>query len=125
MPPSSARPEVGEHRQNAAVVVGRVTETELLEDLPDVRFAGLLAQEQPRTDRLVRMAFGDQAEDLPFALSELAQRARLARSRDQPLDDRRVEDAFAVGDPPERVDEDRDVRDALLEQVADRFRMVR
>src|SRR5439155_24971679 len=118
MPPSSARPEVGEHRQDAAVVVGRVTETELLEDLPDVRLDGLLAQEQPRTDRLVRMAFGDQAEDLPFALGELAQRAGLARSRDQPLDDRRVEAVFAVGGPPERVEEDRDIRDALLEQLS-------
>ena len=69
-------------------------------------------------DRLVRVALGDQPEDLSLALGQLVERA-LSRGRPTSRDDdRRVEDALAFVDPPQRVDEHGDVGDALLEQVA-------
>ena len=73
----------------------------------------------------------------PFE-SPSATRPRTSRSRgvksasgssrrcaaEEARDDRRVDDRLSVGDPPQRVDEDRDVEDALLEQVADPLRVL-
>ena len=50
--------------------------------------------------------------------SESSSRGRLASASEQPRDDARVDDRLAVRQPPERVDEDRGIADALLEQVA-------
>ena len=47
------------------------------------------------------------------------QRVRLAASLDQPGDDGRVHDTLALADPVDRIAQDGDVRDPLLEQVAD------
>jgi len=51
-----------------------------------------------------------------FAFGELRERICATVAAEQPRDDRRVDDALAVGDAPQRVDEDRRVVDALLER---------
>ena len=48
----------------------------------------------------------------------LVDRIGLAPPREQPRDDRRVDDRLARGQAPERLDEDGRVGDALLEEVA-------
>src|SRR5215217_9665190 len=62
-----ARPlaaQVCEHREHAAVRLGVHVETELEEDLLDVRFDGPLGDEEAACDRAVGEAFRDQAEHL-------------------------------------------------------------
>ena len=67
------RAEVGEHREHAAVLVGRGRQPELAEDAVDVRVDRLLAEEEAPADRGVRMALGDQAEQLALARRQLRQ----------------------------------------------------
>src|SRR4051812_326470 len=95
------------------------TEAELEEDLLDVGLDRALGDEQPRGDRAVGEALGDELEHLPLARAELAQRILAAPAADEPRDDRGIDDGLAVDEPSERVDEDRDVEHALFEQVAD------
>jgi hypothetical protein len=68
-------------------------------------------------DAVVRVALGHEAKHLALAVGELFERAG-ASARHQPGDDCRVDDAFAVADAAERVGEDGDVGDAVLEQVS-------
>ena len=56
------------------MVVGRLLEAELHEDLADMRLDRLEAQEQEPADRLIRVAFGDQTKNFAFALGEFRQR---------------------------------------------------
>ena len=70
-------------------------------------------------DRLVRAALGDQLEHLALARGERRQRTVVARARQQPGDDLRVERGAAGGDAPQRGGELVDVADAVLEQVAE------
>ena len=87
-----------EHRQHAAVVVGRLLEAELVEDLPDVRLDRLRAEEERLADRPVRPPLGHQAEHLALAVGQLVERAALARALHEARDDRRVDDALALVD---------------------------
>src|SRR6266511_5105112 len=75
-------------------------------------------------DGAVREAFGHETKDLALTGRQLAERTLATPAADEPRDDRRVDHGLSVGDPPQRVDEDCDVEDALLEQVADPFRML-
>ena len=77
-----------------------------------VRLDGLRAEEELRADAVVRVPLRHEREHLAFAFGQLVQRALLARSCDEARDDRRVEDALALGDALERVDEHGDVTDA-------------
>ena len=104
------------------VRVGRRAELE--EDLRDVRLDRALGDEEPRRDRAVGEALGDEREHLALAGGQLGERVRRGGGGREPRDDRRVDHGLAVGDPPQRVDEDRDVEDALLEQVADALGML-
>ena len=62
--------------------------------------------------------FGDQREHLALALGQLVERTARALAGDEPRDDRRIDHALALADPPQRVGEHGDIRDALLQQVA-------
>ena len=83
-----------------------------------VRLDGALGDEEPPADSLVREPFGDEPEHLALALAELVDRIGSRRRREQPRDDRRVDDRLALAEPPQRVDEHRGIADAVLEQVA-------
>jgi len=67
-------------------------------------------------------ALGHQGEDLPLAVGELGERAAVTSARHQPRHDGRVNDAFALGDPSDRVGRHRDVGYPLLERIADTHR---
>src|SRR5205823_5898595 len=82
------------------------------------------AEEELLADAIVGMPLCDQCEDFAFARGQLVERTRLARSTDEPGDDGRIEHAFVFVDPLERVDEEGDVFDAVLEQVARPLRVV-
>src|SRR4029453_12883594 len=62
--------EEGEDGQHAAVLIGRLGEAELPEDLGHVSFDGALGDVQPGGDGPVGHAFGDQSEHLSFPLAE-------------------------------------------------------
>ena len=71
--------------------------------------------------------------DKPSATSDRTSRSRAVSSverivgagaADEPRDDRRVDDGLAVVDAAQRVDEDRDVEDALLQEVSDLLGML-
>jgi hypothetical protein len=63
----------GEDSEDAAVVAGCVAEPELGEDLADVGFHGLGAEEQLVADGLVGVALGHQGEGVAFAVGELGE----------------------------------------------------
>ena len=89
-----------------------------------MRLNRALGDDEALRDGAVGQAFGEQFEHLALAPGELVQRAGVAPTAKQSRDDRRVDHGLAVGEPAQRVDEDRDVEDALLEQVADALGMV-
>ena len=76
--------------------VGRFLEPELLEDLADVRL-DVFGLRKHVADRLVGV-LPRSGRVLALAVGELLQRALLARPVEQPGDDRRVEDALALGE---------------------------
>ena len=116
--------EVGDHREHAAMRLRVRAEPQLGEDLLDVGLDRALGDEQPRRDRAVGEALGDELEHLPLARGQLVERILAAPAADEPRDDRGVHDGLAVDEPSQRVDEDRDVEHALLEQVADALGML-
>ncbi len=56
------------------MLVRRLRQLELLEDLGDVRFDRALRDEDAGCDGAVRHPFGDEPEHLPFALRQLRER---------------------------------------------------
>src|SRR5262249_58952044 len=104
--------------EDAAVVVLAVRKPELAEDRLHVALDGPRAEEEALADRTVRAAFGDQREDLPLAVGEIVE-GRAAMAADEHLDHLRVERRPAGGHALDRVDELRDVADAVLQQIAD------
>ena len=63
--------EKGQHRENAPVVVARLLDTELHEDVFHVRLDCLRAQEEALADALVGTALGYQRKHLALALGQL------------------------------------------------------
>src|SRR4051812_10370381 len=76
-----------------------------------------LGEEGPPRDATVRQSLGHQRQHLALAPRQRSQRVLLAA--DQRGDDLRVECRPAGGDARGRVEEVRDVEDAVLEQVAE------
>ena len=89
-----------------------------------VRLDGLQAENQAVADPLVGSAFGHEREHLALALGELGERAVGSGPLDEAGDDGRIEHALTLVDAPERVGQDGDVGDSLLEQVAHSARML-
>src|SRR4029450_11549982 len=83
--------EEGEDGQYPAVLVGRLGQAQLLEDLGDVGLHGAFGDEQPGGDGPVGQALGDQPQHLPLPLTKHGQRVLAAASPDQAGDDRGVD----------------------------------
>ena len=70
------------------MIVRRLLEVELHQDLPDVRLHGLQVEAQSVPDPLIGASLGDEGEHLALALRQLVERVVLAGSPDEPPDDR-------------------------------------
>src|SRR5262245_2976488 len=110
--------QIREHGEDAPAAVQRLGQPELHEDAADVALHRLGAEDADLRDPPVGMPLRHEAEDLALARGQLVERPRLAGPVEQPVDDRGVEYALAVRDPPERVAQDTRVTDAFLQQVA-------
>ena len=115
----SSRPaEVGKDGENPTVIIGCGWQLEFREDVGDVRLDGLARHRQPITDGLVRPALRHQGEDFPLAIRQV-----LERDAGTPTDkdgyNGGIDDRAALGDPPDSVGEVVEIRDPILEQVAD------
>ncbi len=75
--------------------------------------------EEPVRDGLIRAALGHQLEHLALARREERERIVLARAAEQLGDDGRVEHGSVLGDSAHGGRELVEVRDAILEEVAD------
>src|SRR5215813_14891065 len=119
--PSSRRAEECQDGEYSPMGSGVRVEAEFAEDLRRVGFDRPLDNEQAVGDGGVRQALGDQRKDLAFAAGQVGERVLVAPAADEPGDDCRVDDALAVVDPAESIDQDGRVENPLLEQVADSF----
>ena len=83
---------------------GPVVDVELRVDVEQVRLDGRLGDEQARRRAAVRLALGDQRQDLELAVAErvLRRRPELAH---EPRRDRRGEDGLAAGRGADRPDQ--------------------
>src|SRR5207245_1387135 len=108
--------KVGQNRQYAPVALWRRADVELSQHAVDVGFHGFWREMEPASDGFVRVALCHRCENLALAFGECVEWARVAGLAQELLDDRGVDHAFPFGDPFERVDENGDVGDALLEQ---------
>ena len=115
----SASAKIREHREHAAVVVGRRQEAELEEDRVDVRLDGLRAEEELLADRPVRAALRDQAEHLALPGRQLVERVVVAPAAEELRDDVGVDDGAAVRDAADGGEELVELDDPVLEQVAE------
>jgi DNA-binding CsgD family transcriptional regulator len=100
------------------------SQTQLEEYLLHVRLNGALGDEEAVGDSLVREAFADEAQDFALAVGKVGERIHPRAAADDLGDDGRVDHRLAVGDAAERIEEERDVEDAVLEQVADSLGML-
>ena len=100
------------------MVVGGFGDVEFLKDVLDVPLDGFRAEVEAIADAFVGAAFGDQREQLALAVGELVQLAGWLAVVEEPGDDRWVDHAFAFVQASERVGEQREIRDAFFEQVA-------
>src|SRR6188472_1073854 len=108
-----------EDREHPAVVVGRGRQAELREDARHVLLHGAKGDEEALGDRLVRAALGHQLEYLPLARGELLERVVTALAANELADDGGIERGAAVGDPAHGRAELLEVRDPVLEEIAD------
>ena len=100
------------------MVVGRLLELELHEHVVDVGFDRLVAHHEPSGDRVVRSAFGHQAQHFVFTLGQLTERIGVTAASYQTRDDRRIDDALPLRDPVEGIGEDGDIREPFLEEIS-------
>ena len=107
---SPAPAQVGQDRENAPMIIDRPLKTELHEDLTNVRFDSLGAQEEGGADPSIRSTLGDQRQDFKLALGQVPERIRITRPLDEPGDDRRVQDRLTFADPAKRVGQRRQRR---------------
>ena len=92
--------EKRDDREDAAVVVLRLRQSELGEDVPDVLLDRSLGEPELTGDAGVRAALGHERQHLAFARREDGERVVAASSLDQRLHETRVDDRSARRDPP-------------------------
>src|SRR5215212_10695365 len=114
--PWRSRVQEGEHRQDAAVILHRGGEAELVEDAGHVLLDGPLADDELVGDRLVRAALRHQRQDLSLARRQLGQGVVTPAPPQQVGHDLSVEGRSALAHPAHRLDEAVDVRYTVLEQ---------
>ena len=91
------------------MIVRGLADSELQQDVPDVSLDRLGAQEELLGDAVVRVTFGNQPKDLELARSELVEDGLFPRTADESCDDCRIQDALALVDPPEGIEEHRHI----------------
>src|SRR3954452_10234774 len=96
MPGRRSGAEKSQYREHAPMVVARLFDPELHEDVFHVGLDRLRAQEEALADALVGTALGHQREHLALALGQLVESTRRSSASDQARDDRRVDDALAL-----------------------------
>ena len=99
-------------------------QTELLEDARHVLLHGARRDEEALRDRLVRAALGHLLEHLALAGGELVERILAPTPPHELAHDRRIERRAALADTAHRGGELVHVRDPVLQQVADAFRVL-
>ena len=106
------------------MVLGGRRQAELPEDARDVLLDCARRDEEPLADRLVRAPLGHQLEHLGLAGSQRGDGVVPAAAPDELAHHRGVEGRASLGHALHGRTELLDVRDAVLEQVADAFRAV-
>ena len=81
-------------------------------------------EEQRGADALIGSILGNQRENFALAFGQVCEGIRITRPVDEPGDDCGVQDSLAFRNPRQGVGHNADVGHALLEQVADPFRML-
>src|SRR6266540_5029443 len=97
------RTEKRDHGQNAAVIVRRVREPELLEDVPHVLLDGALGDPEAPCDAGVRPALGHEGQDVALARRQPFERVTRTPRPHELLDECRIDDGAARTDALERV----------------------
>src|SRR3954451_4447758 len=105
------------------VVLGR-GQVQLREDAGDVLLHGPLGDDERLGDAVVGTALRHVTEDLSLARAECRQRVLPPTAPDEARDDFGIECRAAFPDPTHAVNEAVDVRDAVLQQIADALRVV-
>ncbi len=117
---SSLGVEVGEHGQDAAIVILGGRQAQLGEDAGAVLADGLLRDEQPLGDSPVGAALRHQLQHLALPGGERGDRLVALAPGHEPGDDLRVEHRAAARHGADRVGEPVVVEHPVLQQVADR-----
>src|SRR3954453_3562301 len=99
-------------------------QVQLREDARDVLLHGPLGDDERLGDAVVGTALRHMTEDLSLARAECRKRVLPPTAPDEACDDFGIECRAAFPDPTHAVNEALDVRDAVLEQVADALRVV-
>ncbi len=110
--------------KHAAVILGPGGDAELVKDARDVLLDSVRRDDEHLGDALVGPSLGHQLEHLALAWREPVQRVVAALAAEHVRDDGGIEHRAARRDPPHRVGEQREVGDAVLEQVADALGVV-
>src|SRR5215469_14653096 len=116
------RSQVAQDREDPPVIAVGRGQAELREDVVDVLFHRAVADEQRGGDGRVGAPFGHQREHLALAGGE--GRERVTAARQQLRDDLGVQRAASRRHPVQGLEELGQVRDPVLEQVADAVRPV-
>src|SRR5512133_2094714 len=111
--------------EDAAMVLGRRGQPELGEDAGHVLLHRPRRDEEPLADRLVRAALRHELENLALAGRKLLDRVISTAAADALGDHQRVERGPALGHAPDGLRELVDLRDPILEQVAEPLGAVR
>ena len=101
------------------MIVGFGEEAELGDDVADVGLDGLGVEAEPFDDRLVRAAFGDEAQDLPLPGGQLVEGVAAAGAVEEQPGDIGIDRGSAGPDSADGVGELGQVADSFLEEVAD------
>ena len=117
--PAALRPEIGQDGEDAAVVVLRVGQVQLSEDVADVLLGGTFRDPEQGADPDVCPTLGHGREHFAFPRRERGERVIRPARHHQLRDDLRIERRATAGDASERVHELADVADAILEEVPD------
>src|SRR3954453_2004581 len=110
--------EIGQHEEDAAIVVLVRRQSELREDRGDVLLHRPLADHQPLGDGLVGAPLRDELKHFALTRCHRGKDAATA-GRQESRDDLGVQSRAAAGDAPQRAVEVLDIADAVLEQVAE------
>src|SRR5436190_1486162 len=113
----ASAPQVGQHGEHAAVVLGRLLDPELDERPPDMRLDRLRAEPERPADALVRAALCHQRDDLALTRCELGHGINTAPPGEQLVDDRPVDNTLTGRDPLHGVEELLHAAYPFLQQV--------